>query len=332
MKCNVLAICDDQIVYSEFLIKQLLRVDEEVFHICKFSSFAQLKEFNKEHEIQSVLLSECYEEEARTIKAKNYFILTEEKVKARIKVGDEDGRRGIVYIFRYQSVELIYEKLLEGIESQQVGDGEFEKEEVRAKLIGIYNPVHRNGQTTFARSLARYYGTSGRRVLYLNMEEYAGITEKDIGSEGDLGEVLYYLKQDIKSINFRLAAFTRKGDGYEFVQPMLISRELCAVTKEEWIAFLEEITARSGYDIIILDLDSCIDGLLDILERCDIFYMPVRKDCKGHRKREQFEVNLMRLNRENICNMIVYKYLEVVESQDAKEIKQQVYQQVAAMF
>lgn len=337
MKCNVLAICDDQVVYSDFLTKQLLRMEVDSYRVCQFSSVEQLMTYNREHEIQCLLISEVFEDEVREkkeIQAKRYFGLTSEKIKARIRNEDGRGTKEIQYIYRYQSVVEIFEKLKECLLEIEDTEILFSKssDEVITKLIGIYNPVHRNGQTTFAKAIANYHGEMGRRVLYLNMEEYAGVVEKPNCCEGDLGEVLYYLKQDIKSINYRLASFTTKIGHYEMVSPIIMSRELRNITEDEWLAFLDEILERSGYEIIVLDLDSCVQGLLEILELCDLVYMPIREDCTGNEKRKQFEVNLQKLQKEKLREKIIYKYIPKVKKENISEVEQEIADYIRFML
>lgn len=335
MKSNVLAICDEQVVYSDFLTKQLLRMEDRVFHICKFSSLEQLLIFNREHKIQYLLISELFKEQIQEmdeVQAKQYFYLTSERRK--VKENDEEEKKPMQYIYRYQSVEEIYEKLIENLwlerpEELALASG---MEVATTKLIGIYNPVHRNGQTTFAKSLANFYGKRGRRVLYLNMEEYAGITVSNMGKEGDLGEVLYYLKQDIQNINYHLATFTCKVQNYEMVPPILVSKELRDITLEEWMSFLLAIGERSGYEVVILDLDSCVQGLLDILERCDLIYMPILEASGGEDKIEQFMMNLEKLQKEGLQQRIIPKQISYLRNLGKAEVEKEVEVQVGNMF
>lgn len=335
MKCNVLAICDDQIVYSEFLVTQLLRMGGKNFRIYKFSSLAKLQVFAMQQEVHCLVISECFEEQVRALPemcVKQYICLTSDRQRARIKESGDDGKRRRQYIFRYQSVEKIYEQLSELCSEEDFEELLNQEELLEGRLVGIYNPVHRNGQTTFAKSLAAFYGSQGRSVLYLNMEEYAGMIQEKGQNQGDLGEVLYYLKQDIKSINFRLAAFTKKVDNYDMVEPIHMSTELCRITMEEWCAFFQEVVGRSGYEIIILDLDSCVQGLLEILELCQVIYMPICEANGGEDKRTQFEDNLRKLQREGILEKIEKKYLVRVRSDIRSEIEEDVQAQVATMF
>lgn len=337
MKCNVLAICDDQVVYSDFLTKQLLRKEEGTFRICRFSSLEQLITFNREHEIHCLVISETYVQdiqEISEIRATHYLGLTVDEVKSKVRLEMPTKRGSVQYIYRYQSSEKIYEILNTYLMEQADGEQLSEKpaREIVTRLIGIYSPVHRNGQTTFAKSYANYYGGQDKKVLYLNMEEYAGIAHKSYEGEGDLGEVLYYLKQDIKSINYRLAAFTQREGDFEMVQPILMSTELRDIRVEEWMAFLAEIKERSGYEMIILDLDSCVQGFLEILQFCDLIYMPIREGCGGEKKRMQFLVNLGMLHMEELLDKIIQKQIPNIEGKSDVEIADEMAKQMIVMF
>lgn len=316
-----MAICDEQTVYADLLTTQLLRMKENEFQICKFSTEEQLLTFASKNKVKCLIISDFYESVIEQISAQVYLCLTAEKRKVEsrtlAKSSSEQRSKKVQHVYRYQSIEDIYAKIQDSLRNLEELL-EYKAEEQETQLIGIYNPVHRNGQTMYAKALATAYGKRGLRVLYLSMEEYAGVS--DVKEKGNLGEVLYYLKQDIKSINFRLAAFTKQGLGYEYVEPMVMSQELKNIECEEWIAFLKEIRERSGYELIVLDLDSCIQGLFEILELCNKFYVPIRHEVRGEEKQKQFEENLRRLQKQALKDKIDYKYLPSVLQDNEEEI------------
>lgn len=330
-----MAICDEQAVYSELFVKQISRMQTKQLRICSFSTMEQLALFSLEREIQCLVISEGYEkqlQETQEIQALQYFCFTTEEMKARMKYVHIAGEKRIQYIYRYQSVEDIYEKITENLWTSYEEDGFEEQGTFMSKLVGVYNPVHRNGQTTFAMALAEYYGTMDRKVLYLSLEEYAGITKREESSEGDLGEVLYYLKKDIKSINYRFPAFVVKKGHYDMVPPILMSHELRSITGEEWLAFLSEIMDQRGYEVIVLDLDSCIQGLLEILELCELVYVPILEGNDGEEKRAQFQINLEKLSKSSIHQKMISKHIMRVKDSDREEVLKGVENQVVEMF
>src|SRR5699024_5654064 len=63
-------------------------------------------------------------------------------------------------------------------------------------MIGIYSPVHRIGKTKFALRLGQKLARQ-IPVLYLNLEGYSGGAHYfQEGADKDLGDLLYFLKQE----------------------------------------------------------------------------------------------------------------------------------------
>ena len=317
LKERILAIYDDYSVYAELLLKQFIRMEEGYFHICKFATEEQLYAYARKNEIVCLLCSETYEGilEPKNIGASCYLYLTQEPVKARIKK-DMNTYGKIGYVYRFQSCEQIMNKIIEEIKPNQGHGICYMEEASEVQLIGVYNPVHRNGQTTFAKALATAYSEQGIHVLYLNLEEFSG-EDFNHTRGGDLGEVIYYMKQDIKSINFRLASFVKNEGGYDRVPAIEASEELKKITVEEWCNFLQEIKDKSGYEIIVLDLDSCLQGLLAIMEKCMCIYMPIRESVGGESKRNQFMNNLKKMGKNEIVSKFIMQ--EIPEFHDSVE-------------
>lgn len=299
MSCRILVIFDDQKGYSDALVRQWKRKTDSEYRIYQFTEKASVELFAKEHEITCILFSEVYESFVEEVKAKYYFRLTSQRSQ-----GEEEE---ITSVYRFQSVERIYETIIQGCNREEKKSTQLLASK-EPQIIGVYNPVHQSGQTTYAKALASTWGKEGLSVLYLSLEEYAGIGQSEVG-QGDLGEVMYYLKQDIRSVNYRLASFVKNGPGYDYVVPIGMSKELRMITAKEWVNFLEVIREGSGYQLIILDLDSCVQGLLDILGLCECIHMPIIQERGGERKRNQFIWNLQRLQGEELIEKIQYKYL-----------------------
>jgi len=75
----------------------------------------------------------------------------------------------------------------------------------RGSLIGVYSPIHRIGKTKYALELGKELAEKGP-VLYLNLEEYAGgehYFSKE--QEQNLGDLLYYSKQETGNLGLRIS-------------------------------------------------------------------------------------------------------------------------------
>ena len=136
-------------------------------------------------------------------------------------------------------------------------------------------------------------------MLYLNMEEYAGLPPAR-EEDPDLGDLLYYLRQGNGNLGIRLASSVKKMDKLEYVPPIPFPPDLREVSFEEWDKLLEELREASTYERVILDLGESVQGLYRILQMCDRVYMPVLEDETSQRKLEQYEKTIAELQLEHL--------------------------------
>ncbi len=284
---KTLVICDHEEVYADFLSKQLLRTYSKDLVIHNFNTPEQMIDYAKREQISYSLIAEEFQESLQhLLKGQYYWITT-----AREKEYEN-------YIYRYQPAEKIYEKLF-GQTGWEERKQRIQKEADK-KIIGVYNPLHRSGQTSFAKALSDLYGSSGKNVLYLNLEEYAGINEY---SEENLAKLLYYIKQEKKSIKLRLTGIVSSGEDHDYIKPIFVSEELKRITREEWMHVIQRIQVETGYEVLVLDLDSCIQGFWEILGECSQILVPVRESFERD-KIEQFLQNLRMTQRTHLIDKI----------------------------
>lgn len=159
-------------------------------------------------------------------------------------------------------------------------------------LIGVYSPIHRIGKTEFALCLGEKIAEKVP-VLYINMEGYSG---NDFyfqnGKNQDLGDLLYYLKQERVDYGLKTSLMTGQYEKLDYIMPIANEKDLREVTKEEWLTFLDTIMEQCIYQTVILDLGDCILGLYEILKRCDRVYTPFIQDEISMAKMRQYEENL----------------------------------------
>jgi hypothetical protein len=93
---------------------------------------------------------------------------------------------------------------------------------------------------------------------------------------------------------------TRKRESLEYIAPMPMITDLKEINVNEWKHLLQRILEESVYENIVLDLDECIDGFLDILQLCDWVYMPVLEEEISHQKVCGYEEAVIRLGKDEI--------------------------------
>ena len=112
------------------------------------------------------------------------------------------------------------------------------------------------------------------------------------GKNQDLGDLLYYLKQERVDYGLKTSLMTGQYEKLDYIMPIANEKDLREVTKEEWLTFLDTIMEQCIYQTVILDLGDCILGLYEILKRCDRVYTPFIQDEISMAKMRQYEENL----------------------------------------
>ena len=168
------------------------------------------------------------------------------------------------------------------------------------KMLAVYSPIHRAGKTSFAVAFGKELARC-KKVLYLNLEEYFGyggiFTQAD---GGNLGDVLYYTRQENSNFGLRLGMLVRKMDELNYIPPMPVSLDLKEVLWEEWEVLLKQIVEDSVYEVILLDVGECVQGLFQMLDLCDRIYMPILEDSISQGKLRRYEENLKTLQLERL--------------------------------
>lgn len=220
-------ICDVQKEYAEHLLSILVKRFGMRFQFHFFSNVKKIEQFAEKAEIEILLIAEdCVSEIRGNVKAKKKFILSESMKK--------EEKQGETTIFRYQSADEILKIIQSGIGEEEAKAAHKPQKKTEEKydavqsdftapkrkigirdepeesgLIGIYSPIHRIGKTEFALCLGEKISEKVP-TLYINMEGYSGNDFYFKGEKNqDLGDLLYYLKQE--RIDYGLKASLMTG-------------------------------------------------------------------------------------------------------------------------
>lgn len=281
-------ICDSEIPYVNHLMEMIAKKKEIAFQVRACTSLEHLMSLQREQNIDLLLITEEYPyEERNQVQAQKVFVLTREK-QARIEAQETP-------VYKYQSVDGILSEILQACLDHQeeslfpvIGKN-------NRQLIGIYAPVHRSGKTTFALALGKELAKKSS-VLYLNLEAYAsGGVQFPEETKRDLGDLLYFARQESGNFGLRVSTVVSQMEELDYVPPMKMCDDLKSVTAEEWQFLLGQILDKSIYEIVILDLGECVQGIFPILELCQKIYMPVLEDAVSLAKLKRYEQNLQLL-------------------------------------
>ncbi len=300
MTHKILAICDAEEGYAFRMAEYLLDKVKLPYTLHLFTAVEELEKFAGREEIEILLIAESawrlIKEEYIRKQVAQMFILQE---------SGETVQEDMRCISKYQSPELVVQAML-----NVIADGGGWKDCQKAadtdvKMIGIYSPVKRCLQTSFALSLGQLLAKE-HKTIYLNFEMYSGLGELLRREyQTDMLDVMYYFQSAREKLALRLPAIIQNAGGLDYIPPMQYSLGIREVPGEQWLALCSDIAAIGGYEYMILDLDDGIDGLFDLLKSCQKIYTITREDPFAQAKLRQYEQMLQQGELEEISEKTV---------------------------
>ena len=292
-------ICDREIRYANGLGENIAEREDLAVKVYVCSSFEHVLELEQAKKIHIFIVDEEITYAQRTqIGANQVFVLARGKV---ADLGEEEWAIG-----KYQCADEIIRQVFEFYVDRTKENVMRCMYKERARLVAVYSPIHRVGKTTFALALGRECAKS-KKVLYLNLEEYAGM-EVSQDTNMNLGDLLYYLRQGNGNLGIRLQAAVKEDEGLDVVPPIPVVLDLKEVTWEEWEALITQLLENSLYEMVVLDVSESVQGLFPLLELCDRVYMPVLEDENSRRKLKQYQDNVEQLKLEKL-KRITYQFV-----------------------
>lgn len=216
---------------------------------------------------------------------------------------------------KYQSVEHICDRIRELCAAQEEALPGGVRHGKPMKLIGIYSPVTRCLQTTFALCMGQLLSEKAS-ALYLNFEAFSGLESMlDRSFRGTVSDLLYFNDCAREKLSGQLQYMTEKIGNLDFLPPMESYILLRAVRAEQWLNLLQTIEKVTDYEYCILDLSEHMDGVLEVLRQCDYVFTITREDGFAAAKMAQYEALLKSTQYEDIfmktrrCRLPVFREL-----------------------
>jgi len=303
---KILALCDPEKDYAQHMADFLRRKKDAVWEIRVFSEKRELLEFAGEESMEILLIAESvYGDFVQGIKVKLPIILSETGM---IKT------QGMVHIDKYQPAEKVRQEMLyhylEHSEEGYIRMSGLGK----SKLIGMYSPVRRCLQTTFALTFSQLLAEK-HRTLYLSFEYYCGLEEWKECKRQDLSTLLYHRQNKGQLQGMHLQTLVKKEGNLDCVVPMVNGENLLYVTPEEWKKLLDNLTHCGEYEYVVLDLSENLQGLFEILRACDHIYTMVLEEPAALQKICAYEQLLLLQEYEDVkaktsrCKLPVFRKL-----------------------
>lgn len=309
MKQKIFALCDLEEGYAFRMAEYLVEKVPFPYLLHLFTKTEELEKFLERQEISVLLIGEgAMRKLTQKPEISNLFVLqeTEEGTeKGAPDYTEENAVSDYPCISKFQSPEAIISQVLEQLSEQEGKDALCRKQHTDWKMIGMYSPVKRCLQTTFALTMGQLLAKR-HSVLYLNFETYSGFGRLlQRGYPADMLDMVYYFRCAREKLSVRLPSIVQNINGLDFIPPGQTELDMQGISGENWLELLELLGTISSYEYLILDLTDGMNGLFELLLHCYKIYTITRDDGFAMAKIDQYEKILQRNDLQEIAEKTV---------------------------
>ncbi len=302
MKQKIFAVCDLEETYAFRMAEYIVDKVTMPYALHLFTKTDELQPFLDRQEISVLLIGESAMRQLKINSgAPKIFVLKEsgqDSAQEDEVVTEPEVGTDYKYINKYQNPEQIICEMLEQITELEGWSEERKAQGLKMKLVGIYSPVRRCLQTTFALTMGQLLARE-HKVLYLNFECFSGFSmmlRKEFSA--DMMDMVYYFNCAKEKLATRLPSIVQNINGLDFIPPGEANLDMKGIAGEKWVELLETIGRISDYEYLILDLTDGMNGLFELLSRCYKIYTITKDDSFAMAKMNQYE-KILQLNELN---------------------------------
>lgn len=281
MSRNVFAICDPEVDYVCRLAEYLYGRLGTDFEIQIFTGAEPLCAYGGIKAVALLLISSvAMSEEIENMTSGQIVLLSEGEI-------PEKWER-YPSVYKYQDVKTLTGEVL----GYYAGTAE-EKTMLpwgqNLCLYGVYSPAPPIEKTAFALAFGQRLAQEGK-VLYLNLEDFTGFEFLlDQHFQSDLSDLLYLVRQGQEELIYRLENMIETVEHLDYVPPSYLPGDLTNMTLDEWKRLLEQLTSLSDYQVVLVEVNGQMQGLMGFLNLCDRIYLPIGEDVFSVARRRQYE-------------------------------------------
>ncbi len=301
-----ICICDSEVSYGEHLMEYLQREGRLSREIYLYTGKETFLERESPQSTRLLVIAQSqYSEEIEKAGFRDVLLLNE----------DSTYIENPENMSKYQSVDNICGKIREMCMTKEEELEGSVRHGKPMKMIGIYSPIARCLQTTFALCMGQLLSGSAP-ALYLNFEAYSGF-EKMLNRSfrGSVSDLLYFNDCAREKLSGQLRFMTEKIGNLDFLPPMESFILLRSIRAQQWLELLRTIEKVTDYEYCILDLSEQVDGVFEVMRQCDFIFTVTRDDGFASAKMTQYEELLKSTQYEDIfmktrrCRLPVFREL-----------------------
>jgi len=312
---NLILICSDT-SYVEMFAEYVNRKDSNPFNCIGFTDIEMFKDYIKNHNAALILFDDEAADEVIKIREVPHICISE---------GETEAREGLIYVYKFSSVEKILKIALLAYGEQKI-DPLFINERHGTYTVGIFSPISRCLKTSISLILMQIYAKKeNSRVLYMCFEEYTALNWfLGIDFDKGLSDIFYYFRQSEAPINMIKSLLYSFSDNIDCLPPLQISEDISELEAGELERFIRYMQDCGEYQYIVIDAGNGCGKIIEVLECCDKVYMPIRSGGIAEAKIQYCEDYINRRGKghllEKISKVNTKEVITYTESSDIKEL------------
>lgn len=165
-------------------------------------------------------------------------------------------------VARYQRIDLFYRQVLDLYsEKAALITGFRQDNNSDLRIITFLSAAGGTGSSTMAIAFAKCAAGRGKKVLYLDFEQfgYTGCFLSGIGQAG-FSDVIYAIKSKKSNLALKLESTVRQDEsGVYFYESPQMALDFAEFDEEELKTLLGQFSANGDYDYIVIDIDLNFD-------------------------------------------------------------------------
>ncbi len=260
-----LAILENDEAYLKRIVSVFTMKYADKFEIYSFTSESNAMQALADAKIDVFLASDVFEIDTKQIPSRCGFAYF-------VDSPDVERMYGAKAVCRFQKAELIYKRILNIYsETTAAVRGIGLEENQRAKTIAFISAAGGTGCSSAAAACAVRFARKGKKVLYLNLEQFGSADVFFQGEgQGKLEDIIYAVKSKKGNLYLKLESTVKQdADGVYFFPAASVALDRMELREEEIGRILTELKTYCGYDYILFDFDfSMRPGQLELLKEC----------------------------------------------------------------
>lgn len=298
-----LAILESDEAYLKRIVSVFTVKYADKLEIYSFTSVSSAMQALAEAKIDVFLASDVFQIETEKIPSRCGFAYL-------VDAPDVETMYGAEALCRFQKAELIYKRVLNIFSEKTAAVTGINLEESQGtRVVAFIAAAGGTGCSTAAASCAIHFAQKGKKVLYLNLEQFGSADVFFQGEgQGNLEDIIYAMKSRKGNLYLKLESTVKQdATGVFFFSAASVALDRMELTEEEIKRILTELKTYCGYDYIILDFDfSMQPGQLELLEECVKIVLVADGADASNRKLERMLASLAILEQKKETKLLMH--------------------------